>query len=457
MEMYDAIIIGAGQAAIPLAFALAAKGNHVALVEKDTVGGSCVNTGCTPTKAYVASAKRMYDAMNAAQLGIAIPAGVKADLPGIKRRKDALVQSSVDGLLTALKKNTRVDLIKGTASFLSSKRLAVDGREIEGDLIFINVGARPRVPSGFEDVDVLTNTEILELEELPEHLLVVGGSYVGLEFGQMFRRFGSKVTILEKSDRLVSREDEDISAAIKDILEQEDIVCRMNTDCITASRGAQGDILLKVDCSEGNEEISGSHVLLAAGRIPNTDTLQIEQAGIEIDEHGYIRVNDMLETNIPGVYALGDCNGKGAFTHTSYNDYEIVSANLLEGGHRKVSDRIPTYGLYIDPPLGRAGMTLAESRLSGRNIRVGYMKMNKVARAREKGETNGLMRVIIDAYTDRILGASILGVGGDELISGILNVMYAGAPYTAIRDSVIAHPTVAELIPTMLESMEEVI
>ncbi|MBR9977885.1 MAG: FAD-containing oxidoreductase [Bacteroidetes bacterium] len=457
MQTYDAIIIGAGQAAIPLAFALASKGKHVALVEKDTVGGSCVNTGCTPTKAYVASAKRIHDARNAAQLGISIPAGVKADLAEIKRRKDKLVQSSVEGLITSLKKNKRIDLIEGTASFVSPERLAVDGREIEGDFIFINVGARPRVPSGFENVDVLTNTEILQLEELPEHLLVVGGSYVGLEFGQMFRRFGSRVTIVEKSDRLIGREDEDVSAAIKEILEQEDIDFRMNANCIAASRGVQGDIQLQVDCADAMEEVSGSHVLLAAGRIPNTDTLQIEQAGVEIDDQGYIRVNDTLETNVPGIYALGDCNGKGAFTHTSYNDYEIVSENLLQGGNRKVSDRILTYGLYIDPPLGRAGMTLTEARLSGRNIRVGYMKMDKVARARERGETNGFMRVIVDAYTHRILGASILGAGGDELISGILTAMYSGAPYTVIKDAVVPHPTVAELIPTMLESMEEVI
>ncbi len=454
MKNYDAIIIGSGQAGTPLAFKYASQKMHVAFIEKEHFGGTCLNVGCTPTKAYVASARRMFDATHGDALGVHIPEGAKADLSRIRERKDALVNKSVDGMVSALENNKYIDVFRGTASFSGPKEVVVNGQLLTAEKIFINVGARARIPSEFEQTGVLTNKEILQLDEVPEHLIIVGGSYIGLEFGQMFRRFGSKVTIVEKTDRLIGREDPAISEAIKEILEKEEIEFRMNATCLSGARNESGGITVKVDCTQGAPEISGTHLLLAVGRIPNTDTLNAEAAGIEVNDRGFIAVNDQLETNAPGIYALGDCNGKGAFTHTSYNDFEIISENLFEGKDRKVSDRIVTYGLFIDPPLGRAGMTLEQAKKSGRNISTGTRKMQDVARAREKGETDGFMQVVIDSDTDRILGAAVLGVGGDEVISSILNVMYADRPYTVIRDSVQIHPTVSELIPTMLESIQ---
>jgi len=453
MQRYDAIIIGSGQAGTPLAFRFASEGRKVAFIEKEHFGGTCLNEGCTPTKTYVASARRMFDAMNGEHLGISIPEGARADLSFIKKRKDNLVQTSVDWLTRSLESNSNIRVFRGTASFSGPKTVLVDGEEIEGEQIFINVGARARVPEGFEEADYLTSKEILQLEEIPEHLIVVGGSYIGLEFGQIFRRFGSKVTIVEMKDRIISREDEEVSDAIREVLEGEGIQFRMKATCLSGMSGKSGSVTVKVDCEVGSPEITGSHLLLAVGRVPNTDTLNLEAAGIHIDERGYIQVNDFLETNAPGIYALGECNGRGAFTHTSYNDFEIVAANLFEGKVRKVSDRILTYALFVDPPLGRAGMTLSQARASGRNIRVGYRKMKDIGRAREKGETAGFMCVIVDGDTDRILGASVLGTGGDEIISSILNIMYADVPYTVVRDSVQPHPTISELIPTMLESL----
>lgn len=453
MKKYDAIIIGSGQAGTPLAFKFAAEKKKVAFIEKEHFGGTCLNVGCTPTKTYVASARRMFDAQNGEPLGISIPEGATANLSKIKKRKDDLVSKSVNGLTHALENNKNIDVFSGTANFLSPKTVVIDGEEIEGEKIFINVGARARVPNGFEGIDFLTNKEILQLEEIPEHLIVVGGSYIGLEFGQIFSRFGARVTVIEMHSRLISREDEEVSDTIKEILEGEGIQFRMNATCLSGTQDERGEITVKVDCTHGSPEIRGSHLLFAVGRVPNTDTLNLQAAGVNEDERGFIKVNDYLETNVPGIYALGDCNGKGAFTHTSYNDYEIVAACLFEGKDRKVSDRITTYGLFIDPPLGRAGMTPAQAKASGRNFKVAYRKMEDVARAREKGETAGFMSVIIDSDTDKILGASILGVGGDEIISSILNVMYADSPYTVIRDSVQVHPTVSELIPTMLESL----
>lgn len=454
MKKYDAIIIGSGQAGTPLAFKIASENKKVAFIEKEHFGGTCLNVGCTPTKTYVASARRMFDAQNGESLGISIPEGATANLSNIRKRKDDLINTSVKGLTQALENHKYIDVLKGTASFKGPKTIVVNGFEIEGDRIFINVGARARVPDGFDGVDFLTNKEILQLEEIPEHLIIVGGSYIGLEFGQIFRRFGAKVTVIEMHSRLISREDEEVSDTIKEILEGEGIQFRMNATCMSGTQDTNGKITVKVDCERGSPEISGSHLLFAVGRDPNTDTLNLKAAGIKADERGFIQVNDYLETNVPGIYALGDCNGRGAFTHTAYNDYEIVAENLFDGKNRKVSDRIMTYGLFIDPPLGRAGMTLAQAKASGKNFKVGYRKMENVARAREKGETAGFMSVIVDSDTDKILGASILGVGGDEIISGILNVMYADSPYTVIRDSVQVHPTVSELIPTMLESLK---
>lgn len=454
MKKYDAIIIGSGQAGTPLAFRIASENKKVAFIEKEHFGGTCLNVGCTPTKTYVASARRMFDAQNGESMGISIPEGATANISRIKSRKDDLISKTVDGLTQALVDNNNIDLFNGMAYFSGSKTVKVDGEELEGDKIFINVGARARLPNGFEGVDFLTNKEILQLEKIPDHLIIVGGSYIGLEFGQIFRRFGSKVTVMEKSSRIINREDAEVSDTIKEILEGEGIQFRLNATCMSGTQDENGTITVKVDCTQGSPEITGSHLLFAVGRVSNTDTLNLKAAGIKADERGFIQVNDHLETNVPGIYALGDCNGKGAFTHTSYNDYEIVAENLFDGKDRKVTDRIMTYGLFIDPPLGRAGMTIAQAKASGRNYKVGYRKMEDVARAREKGETAGFMSVIIDSDTDRIIGASILGIGGDEIISGILNVMYADKPYTVIRDSVQVHPTVSELIPTMLESIK---
>lgn len=455
MKHYDAVIIGSGQAGTPLAFKFASKNKKIAFIERKHFGGTCLNVGCTPTKAYVASARRMHDAMNGDPLGIIIPEGAKANLRRIRQRKDDLIHSSLTGLTNAIENNKNIDVYKGSASFVNSNVIQVNTNKITADQIFINTGTRPRIPGGFDKVDYLTNEGILQLDEIPEHLIVVGGSYIGLEFGQIFRRFGSKVTIIEQGDRLISREDPEVSEEIKKILENEGINFRMNANCLSGRQFEDGTIQVSVDCLMGPPDISGTHLLLATGRVPNTDDLNLDAAGIETDSRGYIKVDEYLETNISGIYALGDCNGQGAFTHTSYNDFEIVAENMFDGKERKLTDRITTYGLFIDPPLGRVGMTLDQAKASGKNIRIGYRKMQDVARAREKGETQGFMQIIIDLDTEKILGASVLGVGGDEIAASILNVMYAQKPYTIIRDSVQIHPTVSELIPTMLESLKK--
>ena len=456
MKKYDAIIIGSGQAGTPLAFTLAAHEQKVAFIEKEHLGGTCLNVGCTPTKTYVASARRMFDATHGEDVGVDIPPGAKINLTKVKARKDALIQKSVNGIAGALEKNENITWYKGKAEFSGFKQVAVNGEKLESERIYINVGARARIPQGFEGVDALTNRELLDLETLPEHLIIVGGSYIGLELGQIFRRFGSRVTIIEKGSRLIGREDEEISAAIKEILEGEGIEFRLNATCLSGRQETDKRVTVQVDCTQGPPEITGTHLLLAVGRVPNTDSLNVAATGLETDARGYIPVNDYLETVVPGIFALGDCNGKGAFTHTSYNDYEIIAENMFQGKKRKVSDRIVTYGLFIDPPLGRAGMTLAQAKATGKRLKAGFRKMTDVARARERAETQGFMQVVIDAETDRILGAAVLGVGGDEIISSILNVMYAGQPYTVIRDSVHPHPTVSELIPTMLEGVKEI-
>lgn len=454
MKKYDAIIIGSGQAGTPLAFKLASNNQKVAFIEKEHLGGTCLNVGCTPTKTYVASARRMWDAKHGAELGIHIPDGAYVDLKQVKERKDSLIKKSVDGIAGSIEKNENIDLFRGTASFEGEKIIQINNEQITAPNVFINVGGRPLIPDGFEDVPYLTNESILNLEKIPEHLIIVGGSYIGLEFGQMFRRFGSKVTIIERNDRVIHREDPETSNRIHQALEEDGVAFRLSAQCLSGKLNADGSVSVTVNCALGGApEVTGSHILLAVGRVPNTDTLNLDKAGVETSSRGHILVNDTLETNVPGIYALGDCNGKGAFTHTAYNDYEIVSENMLEGKSRKVSDRILTYGLFIDPPLGRAGMTLAEARATGKKLKVGHRTMDRISRAKEKGETKGYMSVVIDANTDKILGATVLGTGGDEIISSILNVMYADQPYTVIRDSVQPHPTVSELIPTMLESL----
>jgi pyruvate/2-oxoglutarate dehydrogenase complex dihydrolipoamide dehydrogenase (E3) component len=453
-EKFDAIIIGSGQAGTPLVFKLASKGLKVAFIEKQHLGGTCLNVGCTPTKTYVASARRMWDAMNGDALGIVIPDGAYADLKKIKARKDALIKKSVDGITSGVEKNQNITYYFGEATFEDEKVVSVNDTLLTADEIYINVGGRSRIPEGYQDVPFLTSTSILDLEEIPEHLIVVGGSYIGLEFGHMFRRFGSKVTIVEQFPTIIGREDDETSSTIQKFMEEEGVEFKLGVECISAKSAEDGGILVNVDCSkEGKFSIKGSHLLLAVGRVPNTDTLQLEKAGITTNKGGYIEVNDYLETNVKGVFALGDCNGQGAFTHTAYNDFEIIAENKFDGKDRKVSDRIVTYGLFVDPPLGRVGMTKKEAEEKGIDILFGHRAFSRISRAKEKGETNGYMSVVIDAKTKKILGATVLGVGGDEIISSFINIMYADVSYEMIRDSVQPHPTVSELIPTMLETV----
>jgi pyruvate/2-oxoglutarate dehydrogenase complex dihydrolipoamide dehydrogenase (E3) component len=456
-DSYDAVIIGAGQAGPPLAGRLTAAGMSVALIERKLFGGTCVNTGCIPTKTLVASAYAAHLARSATQYGVSTGGEVAVDMKAVKARKDTISTRARKGVESWLEGMERCTLYRGHARFLSPREVHVGTDRITSKRFFINVGGRALVPDlpGIDRVATLTNTSILELDLLPQHLVVVGGSYVGLEFAQMYRRFGAAVTVVEMAPRLIAHEDEDVSAAVEEILEAEGIAVRLNAECIRfAPRGAE--IAVGLECASGPSVIIGSHVLLAVGRRPNTDDLGLDKAGVEIDARGYIVVDDGLRTSVPGIWALGDCNGRGAFTHTSYNDFEIVAANLLDGERRRVSDRIPGYALYIDPPLGRAGMTEAQARASGRPLLVGRRPMSRVGRAIEKGETQGFMMAIADAETHHILGAAILGTSGDEAIHGILDVMNARIPYTVLRGAVPIHPTVSELIPTLLSEMKPI-
>ncbi|MFN7992996.1 MAG: FAD-containing oxidoreductase [Bryobacteraceae bacterium] len=451
---YDAIIIGTGQAGPFLAGRLAGAGMTVAIVERKLFGGTCVNTGCIPTKAMVASAYAAHMAQRAAHYGVNA-ANVSVDMKRVSARKAGISAQSRTGLESWLKNMPNCTVYEGHARFESPREVTVGEARLASGRIFINVGGRATVPRmpGIDQVPYFTNSSMMGVDFLPEHLIIVGGSYIGLEFGQMFRRFGSRVTLIEKGSRLIGREDEDISAAILEIVEKEGIQVRLNAKCIGFRKDGDG-IAATVDCTAGSPEIPGSHVLLAVGRRPNTDDLGLEKAGVAVDKHGYILVDDELRTNVPGIWALGDCNGRGAFTHTSFNDSEIAAENLLDGDHRRVSDRITAYALYIDPPLGRAGMTEAEVRKTGRPALVGKRPMTKVGRAVEKGETQGFMKIFVDAGTNQILGAAILGTGGDEVIHSILDVMYAKAPYTVIRRAMHIHPTVSELVPTMLGELQ---
>ncbi len=450
---YDAIVIGTGQAGPFLTKRLTSAGQRVAIVERHLFGGTCVNTGCIPTKTMVASAYAAHLARRAAEFGVDVD-NVRVDMARVKARKDAISGQSragVESWLTSMKGCT---VYRGHARFESPRVVRVGDQTLTADRIFINVGARPRVPDmpGVRDIPFLTSSTVLDLDRVPKHLVVVGGSYVGLEFGQMFRRFGGEVTIVEMGPRLIRREDEDVSTAIREIIESEGIRVRLDATCVGFDRRSDG-IGVRVDCTSGEPEVIGSDVLLAVGRLPNTHDLGLEHTGVAVDAHGIIGVDDFLRTNVDGIWALGECNGRGAFTHTAFNDAEIVSANLLDDDPRRVSDRIETYGLFVDPPLGRAGMTEADVRKSGRRALIGKRAMKDVKRAVEKGETRGFMKVLVDAETRQILGAAILGPGGDEIIHSILDVMYAKAPYTVIQRAVHVHPTVTELIPTMLGSL----
>ena len=454
MNTYEAIVIGTGQAGPSLARRLAASGMQVAIIERKLFGGTCVNTGCIPTKTMVASAYAAHLARRVGEYGVG--AGpVTVDMQRVKARKDAISGQSRTGLESSLKTLQNCTVYEGHARFVSPREVSVGDARLTAPRIFINTGGRALVPplQGVDEVPYLTNSSMMDVDFLPRHLIVVGGSYIGLEFGQMFRRFGSEVTIVEMASRLVQREDEDVSAAIKDVLEAEGIHIRLNAKCIRLSKQGE-EIRAGVDCTSGEPEVAGSHLLLAVGRRPNTDDLGLDKAGVAMDDRGYIVIDDQLRTNVDGIWALGDCNGKGGFTHTSYNDFEIVAANLLDNDPRRVSDRIPAYALYIDPPLGRAGLTQSEAAKGGRSILIGQRPMTKVGRAVEKGETQGFMKIVVDAETKKILGAAILGTGGDEAIHSILDVMYAKQPYTLIQRAVHIHPTVCELIPTMLGDLK---
>jgi pyruvate/2-oxoglutarate dehydrogenase complex dihydrolipoamide dehydrogenase (E3) component len=452
---FDAIIVGAGQAGPSLAGRLAAGGRKVAIIERKLFGGTCVNTGCTPTKTLVASAYVAHKARTAQAYGINVPGPVTADMKALKARKNMVLMKSRNSIETWLRGMENCTVFTGHARFESPTEMRVGEDLVTAPQIFLNVGGRANVPQmpGIHEVPFLTNTSILELDELPRHLAVVGGSYVGIEFAQAFRRFGSEVTIIEMGPRLVQREDEDVSANVREILEKEDITIRLNAECITLGPCAEG-VSVGVNCPEDGTPTNASHVLLAVGRRPNTDDLGLDKACVAVDKHGYIQVDDQLRTSAPGIWAMGDCNGKGAFTHTTYNDFEIVAAHLLDNEPRRVSDRIPCYALYMDPPLARVGLTEREVRASGKPALIGTRPMTKVSRAFEKGETEGFMKVLVDAESKQILGASILGTSGDEAIHCIIDTMYARAPYTTITHAVHIHPTVSELIPTVLEDLK---
>jgi pyruvate/2-oxoglutarate dehydrogenase complex dihydrolipoamide dehydrogenase (E3) component len=453
-KQYDAIIIGTGQSGPALAGRLDQEGLRTAIIERKLIGGTCVNVGCTPTKTLVGSARIAYAAREAERFGVSVGGDISVDMRRVKARKDEVTRTSNQGVTSWLEGMDNVDLIHGHASFVGTHSIEVNGDVLEAEKIFINVGARARVPdwNGLNAVPFFTNSSIMDVDFLPEHLIIVGGSYIGLEFAQIYRRFGSKVTVIEMGDRIIRRDDEDVSAAVQDILEGEGVKFRLAADCIEARATASG-VTVRVTCEEGPEEESGSHLLLAVGRIPNTDDLGLDKAGIEVSQFGMINVDDHLRTNVPGIWAIGDVNGRGAFTHTSYNDYEIVAANLFDNDPRKASDRILCYGLFIDPPLGRIGMTENEVRASGRRALIGKRMMTRVSRAREFGDTRGFIKIIVDADSEEILGAAILGLSGDEAIHCLLDTMYARKPYTVISRAVHIHPTVAELIPTVLQEM----
>jgi len=454
---FDAIIIGTGQAGPALAARLAAAGMAVAIIERHKFGGTCVNTGCIPTKTLVASAYAAHVARRGAEYGFDVTGDVRVDMKRVKARKDDVSGRSNRGVEEWLRGLNNCTVIQGHARFQSSHTVVVNDEVLQADKLFINVGGRSSVPAmpGLQDVPFLTNSSMMDVDFLPEHLVIVGGSYIGLEFGQMYRRFGSHVTIVEMGPRLIGREDEDISEAVRDILEAEGIQIRLNATCISLAKRNNG-VAVRMGCDEGPPEVVGTHVLLAVGRIPNTNDLGLDRAGVATDPRGYIVVDEQLQTNVPGIWALGDCNGRGAFTHTSYNDYEIVADNLLNGDYRRVSDRIQAYALYTDPPLGRCGMTDLEIRKSGRAALAAKLPMSRVGRAAEKGETQGFMKISVDAQTQHILGAAILGTGGDEVIHVLLDVMYAKAPYTLVQRAMHIHPTVAEFLPVVLSKLEPV-
>ena len=455
MSHYDAIIIGTGQSGPSLARRLVAAGQKVAVIERKFFGGTCVNTGCTPTKTLVASAYAAHLVRHAGDYGMTIGGPVDIDMKAVKARKDAVAGASRRGVERSLKTLQGCTVYEGHARFVADKKVAVGDVVLEADHIFINVGARALVPPipGLDQVPYLTNSSMMDVDFLPSHLIVLGGSYVGLEFAQVYRRFGSEVTVVELAPRLIAREDEDISRAVAEFLNEEGIDVRVDSKVVGVEK-QDNRIAVKVESAGKTSQIAGTHVLVAIGRRPNTNDLGLDKAGIATDPRGYIQVDDQLRTNVPGIWAMGDCNGRGAFTHTSYNDFEIVAANVLDNDRRRVTDRITAYALYTDPPLGRVGMTEAEVRKTGKPALISTMPMENVSRAVEKGETKGFMKILVDRDSKQILGASFLGLAGDEAIHCILDLMYAKAPYTVLQRAVHIHPTVSELLPTMMGELK---
>jgi pyruvate/2-oxoglutarate dehydrogenase complex dihydrolipoamide dehydrogenase (E3) component len=453
-SIFDAIVIGTGQAGPPLAARLAHAGMKVAVVEKHRFGGTCVNDGCTPTKAMIASAYAAHMARRAGDYGVMLDASPRVDMKQVKVRKDEIVRGSRDGVEQWMQGLNDATVYRGHARFVGQNAVRVNDDELSADMIFVDVGGRPRVPKmpGLDSVAYLTNVTMMDLDCVPEHLVVVGGSYVGLEFAQMMRRFGSRVTVVEMGPRLVAREDEDVSLAIQDFLHAEGLELRLGAQCVSVRKEADG-LSVGLQCTEGAPRESATHLLLAIGRVPNTDDLGLERADIRTDKHGYIEVDEALRTSNPRVWALGDCNGKGAFTHTAYNDYEIVADNLLSNSNRKYTDRIPVYALYTDPPLGRVGMSEAEIRKAGIDALVGKRPMTRVARAIEKGETRGFLKIHVERGSKRILGASLLGTGADEAVHSLIDAVYSKMPCTEFQRHVRIHPNVSELLPTVLEDL----
>ena len=454
---FDALIIGTGQAGPAMAARLSGAGMKVAVIEKAKFGGTCVNDGCTPTKALVASAYAAHLARRAGEYGVEVQGQPRVDMKRVKARKDEIVRKSTQGVEKWMRDLKGAKVYTGHARFTGKNTVKVNNEELSADKIFVNVGGRAQVPKmpGIDKVAYLTNQSIMDVDFVPGHLLVIGGSYVGLEFAQMYRRFGSRVTVVEMAPRLIGREDEDVSQAVKEILEAEGIDVRLNAECLTAEKDGKG-IAVGLGCKEGDPKSHGTHLLLAVGRVPNTDDLGLEAAGIKTDKKGYIEVDEALRTSNPHVWALGDCNGKGAFTHTSYNDYEIVADNLLSNAGRKWTDRITAYALYTDPPLGRIGMSEVEIRKAGLKALVGKRPMTRVARAVEKGETQGFLKIHVEAGSKRILGAALLGTSGDEAVHSLMDAVYSKIPTTEFQRRMRIHPNVSELLPTVLEDLHPI-
>ncbi|MFM0646954.1 FAD-containing oxidoreductase [Paraburkholderia bryophila] len=461
-QHFDAVVIGTGQGGSPLAVRLGESGRQTAVIERGAFGGTCVNVGCTPTKSYVASARAAHVARHAAELGVQVSGTVSVDLAAVRARKDRIIGQSRDGVEQWLRGADNVTVFNGHARFTGAHTLSISGPdgavidEISADDIFINTGTRAVVPplEGLERIRYYTNSNLLELTELPEHLVIVGGSYIALEFAQIFRRFGSRVTLLVRGERVLTREDADFAESVRKVLAREGVEFRFGVQPSRVEPHPHRENDVCIGFEQNVPALEASHLLFATGREPNTDDLGLAAAGIAVDKHGTIPVDGQLRTNVPGVWAIGDVNGRGAFTHTSYDDFQIVAANLIDGGSRSVDTRIMAYAVFVDPPLARVGMSEAEVRQDGRAALIATMPMSRVGRARERGETDGFMKVMVDAHSKQILGAAIHGIEGDEAIHTFIDIMTAGAAYPTLQFAMHVHPTVSELVPTLLDRLK---